>query len=752
MEKKSDKIIIMRNIDLSTRERNSFNQEYIYGKNQRNTNENNIYFSNLRINESNRRTYCNNSININEINNNFNERKNWQISRRNNFYFPPHLKTERNKIYNSSKFQEESKNESKIAKKKFKNKINYLNIKNNNSTKNNKALNLENFINSQIIANNNKTLNLDIMPTYSIRLSDSINKKNKDFSNKYPIKNYIIRNSFSIEYKNGKFCEQIISPLNGNNKEKIIINETTNNKKDNNDDMRGKNKYINKNNKNDENNEKIDIIEIDNNFFEKKSTSILKRRIRKKKNYSIIENRIIKNISYSKENDISKDNFKNNCTDNNIKSNTNSRINEIKPITMLNYNSDKQFLINTPSPNKKELNFTFLNKSRLNKKKYERINKSNYMRKGNLSFNNGMIIQNKNFSLISDKQKNEIDINNSTGKSEKIRLINNSFNINESKSEINSEAYNNNYRGKISNNESLGETYFKNRNTIITNNYKCKDKNQKSEESYMDINNSLDNNKRIKINKRNKNYNNNYIKIITDRKKDINSKQIKKISNISVKNNLINSNIFNDNINDYKRRNYYYYLKKEKDFLHEKEKKENLKVKKERFRLNTNNTYNYKKREKAHYSSKINNSNNVYNSNDINNSYYFKYNLNEKRNELYNNDRNENEINNDTYTYIKNMNDRLSNKNLNDRKKKIYCRYNISNTEKNNSENYDINNCCEYENNKQNKTNRITSYNAITNNNKRNIYYLPSITIDMNVLNQNNKKYLRLYDAIKNKL
>ena len=29
---------------------------------------------------------------------------------------------------------------------------------------------------------------------------------------------------------------------------------------------------------------------------------------------------------------------------------------------------------------------------------------------------------------------------------------------------------------------------------------------------------------------------------------------------------------------------------------------------------------------------------------------------------------------------------------------------------------------------------------------------LPSITIDMNVLNKNNNKYLKLYDAIKNKL
>jgi hypothetical protein len=36
--------------------------------------------------------------------------------------------------------------------------------------------------------------------------------------------------------------------------------------------------------------------------------------------------------------------------------------------------------------------------------------------------------------------------------------------------------------------------------------------------------------------------------------------------------------------------------------------------------------------------------------------------------------------------------------------------------------------------------------------NKMNISNFPSITIDMNVLNKNNKKYLELYDAIKNKL
>ena len=29
---------------------------------------------------------------------------------------------------------------------------------------------------------------------------------------------------------------------------------------------------------------------------------------------------------------------------------------------------------------------------------------------------------------------------------------------------------------------------------------------------------------------------------------------------------------------------------------------------------------------------------------------------------------------------------------------------------------------------------------------------LPSITIDMNILNKNNSKYLKFYDAIKNKL
>ena len=55
-----------------------------------------------------------------------------------------------------------------------------------------------------------------------------------------------------------------------------------------------------------------------------------------------------------------------------------------------------------------------------------------------------------------------------------------------------------------------------------------------------------------------------------------------------------------------------------------------------------------------------------------------------------------------------------------------------------------------YEN--QNKYDKYSRKNNKLNINKFNMSNLPSITIDMNVLNKNNNKYLKLYDAIKNKL
>ena len=46
----------------------------------------------------------------------------------------------------------------------------------------------------------------------------------------------------------------------------------------------------------------------------------------------------------------------------------------------------------------------------------------------------------------------------------------------------------------------------------------------------------------------------------------------------------------------------------------------------------------------------------------------------------------------------------------------------------------------------------ISTNNLLTNISKINKGSFPPITIDMNVLNKNNQKYLKFYDAIKNKL
>ena len=120
------------------------------------------------------------------------------------------------------------------------------------------------------------------------------------------------------------------------------------------------------------------------------------------------------------------------------------------------------------------------------------------------------------------------------------------------------------------------------------------------------------------------------------------------------------------------------------------------------------------------------------------------YRNNMRRSEYENNEKNKK--NHETYTYVhRNTND-VKYKNSYKEKNKY-----IINNNNNMEEITKINNS--YENqNRYDKYSRKENRLNINNINKLNMSNLPSITIDMNILNKNNTKYLKLYDAIKNKL
>ena len=135
--------------------------------------------------------------------------------------------------------------------------------------------------------------------------------------------------------------------------------------------------------------------------------------------------------------------------------------------------------------------------------------------------------------------------------------------------------------------------------------------------------------------------------------------------------------------------------------------------------------------------------------------YYLKFNNKRKKNGLYRYSVNGKDPNNEVFTYVHkklNENKILSNKNINSKKMAIHHKLKILNKNKNNTENLDLNNSCELEDNKQNKKDKIKTNDIIANINKITISSYHSITIDMNILNQNNMKYLKFYDSIKNKL
>ena len=109
-----------------------------------------------------------------------------------------------------------------------------------------------------------------------------------------------------------------------------------------------------------------------------------------------------------------------------------------------------------------------------------------------------------------------------------------------------------------------------------------------------------------------------------------------------------------------------------------------------------------------------------------------------------------NKKNHETYTYIHKNNNDTKNKNDCLNNNLLYTKY-IGNLNKEKEEISKINNS--YDNNEIKSNNNYRIDNKLNINlNKYKKPNLPSITIDMNVLNKNNKKYVKLYDAIKNKL
>ena len=109
-----------------------------------------------------------------------------------------------------------------------------------------------------------------------------------------------------------------------------------------------------------------------------------------------------------------------------------------------------------------------------------------------------------------------------------------------------------------------------------------------------------------------------------------------------------------------------------------------------------------------------------------------------------------NRKNHETYTYIHKNNNDIKNKNDNLNNNFHHMKYR-GNTNKEKEEISKINNSYDINEIKYDNNYRIDKKLNI-NINKFNKPNLPSITIDMNLLNKNNKKYVKLYDAIKNKL
>ena len=749
--------------------------------NRRVTNIEEEYFSQLKLNEK-RNTY--NDINNNLKNNLYNINSNNQ--RRNNFILAPSLNMDKIKYYDTSNIKEERKDESKISRKKTEN--------------HKKKLILTSYIPNQNSTNNkskSKNMEMELIPYYQSGKSECIVQKKMQFPDKFPE-----LKSYSIEQENGYIYQALsnlkkVSPLNIHKKNiKIKVqddnkNNKTTRKRENNIIIKNeKNKNSNTNLINKTDNDVNQISEKNTKFQkikkysssvqkkkdnennennENKNNVIASKKISVSKNINVRNNNLLKKIEETKD-DSRKDSFeeinrtktniiKNSGLNNYFKFSSNSKSKEIQPISIINFNPNNSFLINTSSSDKKDLNLTFLKKSRLNKKNSEQIiNSKNY------SFNSDIKQFDNIHSFISQEKiknkKENRELNEISKQSTDNHLTRNN---NEIRSELNNNIiFSTNYRVRHTNNKSLEDNYFKGRNNI-----KIKTKNKENI-----IENKLDNNEKIKgiSHKRvetikrniNNNYNNNYIKIISDSKDEININKLqKKPSGIIRSNRIKNAN--NEN--------------KENIVIYQGEKRESniddingvknkdggghkyYKDKKDNLRLTINKVHNNKISDD--YLTKVNYSSKAHNSNNINKDYFLKYDIDENINALHNTQKNDIiHYNHETYTYIHrniNENQNLSNKCLKEKKQNNnFYKFKILNENKKNTE-FNNTNKNSVDKNKNNlneikKSKWINSNNIINNISKINMSGFPSITIDMNVLNKNNMKYLKFYDSIKNKL
>ena len=130
---------------------------------------------------------------------------------------------------------------------------------------------------------------------------------------------------------------------------------------------------------------------------------------------------------------------------------------------------------------------------------------------------------------------------------------------------------------------------------------------------------------------------------------------------------------------------------------------------------------------------------------------YLNYDINGKENNIYKTEVNEESTNPRNNAFMhRNINKNCISKNLLEKNKYSYKTSIINEEQKINGNHEKTDNSCNKDNN--NTIRNLLAANIITNISKMNIGNFPSITIDMNVLNKNNQKYLKLYDAIKNKI
>ena len=752
------------------KEFNSLQKNPLKDNKQKISNIEETYFSQLNIKSHKRNKYCK-TLNNSELKNNF-YNINSNNQRKNNLTFAPPLQLEKMKNYDSSKFEEEKKNDSKYI---------YTRIDNNN-----KNIHLTNKLPRQnTTINKIKKMKIEVIPTYQTKISESNNIKKKEFINKLPD-----FNSNSSENNKSYISKPLsnlkkITPLNYNNKKNIKIYLQNNNLS---------NYLINGKTVNYEiisNKQNTDIFVTDINYINRRETEFNKKiknekdkdsnmnnykRIKtyyipKKKDIENKNNSLVKNISQTKN-----INVKNNkqlkqieeekndskcCEDINNNTrykiirnrrlndylNTNYKINEKEPKTFINFNPNNSFLINSPPSYRKDIDLEFLRKNRTNKRKYSKKNNPNPK---NYSFNTDIKQNEKLNYYINNKPKNkniENTKNNNTlidkNINEKGKQINNNHLVRNS-DEISSELKNNcfwsnNYMMKHINNKSLEDNDIRNKKNSKN---KVKEKENSGKINIINHRNG-EINRIIHINNKS---NHNYIKIISRRKSDLNSKKYKKKCSSSFEAGLQpNSPNLNNNKTIKHRR-----INKEK----EEEKEIDNNKKKENLKLNINKIYNNKISD--NFIHKVNYLSNAHISTNINNG-RLKYDNNEENYDLYNTERIDNLNSNtyETYPYSdRNVNDKyLSNKSLFIKNQNTSCKSKLINDNKIAIEYYNNKKNRIKDNNEEIKKNKLQNNNNIISNvSKIKMNIFPSITIDMNVLNKNNTKYLKFYDSIKNKL